>query len=234
MTRDRTKEPGLAFIDAVTEPHKDEAARRALQENLQMWHRSGVAPLWLNTFRHRAADVRLACLVQDFHKFNTLLQDEVRSVEGVRQTRTAFGFHGVANMDLLLDLEMEVLPDADASTCYLNLRVAPGADHQVLAAVHGLPGDAGVGVVWALNTFNSHVGDLSLLLLGEDRAAISRFVMSDIRSIEGVVDTVEDEIVEWLWMADADAIIAVCEMFAANQDADAADDLDLDGLDEYL
>ncbi len=222
--------PSLAIIDAVTEVDKDNAARQGLQHNLQEWRRSGVSPLWINSLRSRG-DIRLVCLVQDFHKFNTLMLDEIRSVDGVRETRTIFGFDGVANLDLLLDLEMEVLPMTDLSSCYLYLRVSPGEDRNVLDAIRQLPQDGDVRMVWALNTYNSQTGDLFLLLLSAAERLTREFIQNPIRAIPGVQDTVMDEIVEWSWMAEPDSIVLLCEMFFQLEGtADPLDSMDFDFL----
>ena len=224
--------PSLAIIDAVTEVDKDNEARQGLQHNLQEWRRSGVSPLWINSLRSRG-DIRLICLVQDFHKFNTLMLDEIRSVDGVRETRTIFGFDGVANLDLLLDLEMEVLPTTDLSSCYLYLRVSPGEDRNVLDTIRQLPQDGNVRLVWALNTYNSQTGDLFLLLLSTDDHLTRKFVRNHIRTISGVQDTILDEIVEWSWMAEPDSIILLCEMFFQLEGtADPLDDMDFDFTDD--
>ncbi len=223
--------PNLAIIDAVTEVNKDNEVRQNLQHNLQEWRRSGVSPLWINSLRSRE-DIRLVCLVQDFHKFNTLMLDEIRSVNGVRETHTIFGFDGVANLDLLLDLEMEVLPTADLSSCYLYLQVSPGEDRNVLDAVRRLPPDGEVRLVWALNTYNSQAGDLFLLLLSEDDQGTREFIQNHIRAIPGVQDTETDEIVEWSWMAEPDSIISLCEMFFQLEGtADSLDSMDFDFMD---
>lgn len=221
--------PSLAFIDTITTSDKDGVARRHLQENLQLWRRSGVRPLWLNTFRNRA-DVRSVCLVEDFQKFNRLMLEEVRSVEGVRETRTAFSFVGVANVNLLLDLEMLVLPHTETSSCYLQLRVEPGEDTHVSETVTNLNHDSAVSVVWSLISYSGHVGDISLLLLGDAETDMSEFILNHVRTIKGVVDTVADEIVDWTWMAEPDAIITLCEMFAQGDDID--DLVDMDAWDE--
>ena len=224
--------PSLAIIDAVPEVDKDSEARQDLQHNLKEWRRSGVSPLWINSLRSRG-DIRLVCLVQDFHKFNTLMLDEIRSVKGVRETRTIFGFDGVANLDLLLDLEMEVLPTTDLSSCYLYLRVSPGEDRNVLDAIRRLPPDGDVRLVWALNTYNSQTGDLFLLLLSTDDLLTREFIRNRIRAISGVQDTVMDEIVEWSWMADPDSIILLCEMFFQLEGtADPLDNMDFDFMDD--
>ncbi len=224
--------PSLAIIDTVPEVDKDSEARQDLQHNLKEWRRSGVSPLWINSLRSRG-DIRLVCLVQDFHKFNTLMLDEIRSVKGVRETRTIFGFDGVANLDLLLDLEMEVLPMTDLSSCYLYLRVSPGEDRNVLDAIRRLPPDGDVRLVWALNTYNSQTGDLFLLLLSTDDLLTREFIRNRIRAIAGVQDTVMDEIVEWSWMAEPDSIILLCEMFfQLDGTADPLDSMDFDFMDD--
>ncbi len=224
--------PSLAIIDAFTEADKDRDARQDLEHNLKEWRRSGVSRLWINSLRSRG-DVRLVCLVQDFHKFNTLMLDEIRSVRGVKETRTTFGFDGVANLDLLLDLEMEVLPMTDLFSCYLYLRVSPGEDRNVLEAIQHLPQDGDVRLVWALNTYNSQAGDLLLLLLSSNELNNEKFIQTHIRTISGVQDTEKDEIVEWAWMAEPDSIILLCEMFFQSEETEnSLDSMEFDFSDE--
>ncbi len=210
----------MVYVDTVIDSHKASETLRMLQSNLQMWHRSGVTPLWLNSFRHHAG-ARLVCLVQDFCKFNNLVMDEIRCVQGVRETRTTFSFNGIANLDLLLDLEMEILPHTDTASSYLNIRVAPGVDRPVLEAVAQLPQDGIVRAVWVLTTYSSFGGDIALLLLGPSSKAISTYICDHIRCIEGVIDTTADDIVEWIWMAEPAAIITLCEMFCQDEDTAA-------------
>ncbi len=224
--------PSLAIIDAFTEADKDRDARQDLEHNLKEWRRSGVSRLWINSLRSRG-DVRLVCLVQDFHKFNTLMLDEIRSVRGVKETHTTFGFDGVANLDLLLDLEMEVLPMTDLFSCYLYLRVSPGEDRNVLEAIQHLPQDGDVRLVWALNTYNSQAGDLLLLLLSSNELNNEKFIQTHIRTISGVQDTEKDEIVEWAWMAEPDSIILLCEMFFQSEETEhSLDSMEFDYSDE--
>ncbi len=213
----RNTGPCLAYVDTVMDSHKASEALRLLQSNLQMWHRSGVTPLWLNAFRNHAG-ARLVCLVQNFSKFNNLVLDEIRCVEGVRETRTTFSFDGIANVDLLLDLEMEIPPHTDIASCHLNIRVVPGVDRQVLEAVARLPQNRAVQVMWALTTYSSFGGDISLLLLGPDGRAISEYIRNHIRSIKGVIATDADDIIEWIWMAEPAAVITLCEMFFQDED----------------
>ena len=221
--------PCLAYVDAVMDSHKASEALRILQSNLQMWHRSGVTPLWLNSFLSHAG-ARVVCLVQDFPKFNSLVLDEIRCVEGVRETRTTFSFDGIANVDLLLDLEMEIPPHTDIASCHLNIRVAPGVDRQVLDAVARLPQSGIVRVMWALTTYSSFGGDIAMLLLGPGSNHISDYIRDHIRSIEGVIDTDADEIIEWIWMAEPAAIIALCEMFFRAEEEEE----ELDNWDDSL
>lgn len=228
--------PSLAVIDAATEANQDRETRQVLQRNLKEWRRSGVAPLWFNSLRG-SEDIRLVCLVQDFHKFNTLMLDEIRSAAGVRETRTAFGFEGVANLDLLLDLEMEVLPTTEHTSSYLYLRVSPGEVRKVLNALHQLPQAGDVRLVWALNTFNNQSGDLFLLLLSSDDSLRAEFITNHIQTIEGVQGFELDEIVEWSWMAEPDSIISLCEMFFQLEDpTDPLDllDFNFDDEEEYF
>jgi len=226
MLEDKRTGLQVAFVDAVVESGRDSSVHQALQENLQVWYSSGATPLWLNTFRNRG-DCRLVCLVENFTSFESLMLDEIRSVAGVRETRTAFSFSGSANLDLLLDLEMEVLPHTEACSAFLEVTVAPGQDRFVQEHCAMLPVDDPVRVVWSLNSYNGQADDLSLLLLGSPGADLAEFTMRHIRSMEGVVATEMDQIWDWTWMAQPDSVIALCEHFAAEHILeDGFDDLD--------
>lgn len=217
MSLDSLSGLSLVLVDAVTEEDEDRSIRQRLQHNLQEWKRSGVSPLWINSLRG-SRDIRLVCLVQDFHKFNTMMLDEIRSVSGVLETRAIFGVDGSANLDLLLDLEMEVLPTAENSFCFLYLGVAPGADRLVLENIRELPTEEDVRLVWALNTYDNQAGDLCLLTLSADSGFDPAAMEHRIRALDGVQGTALEEIVEWNWMADPEAIITLCEMFFPSSD----------------
>lgn len=202
--------PVLAFVDCDIASGKDELAREQLLEHLAAYSTAGVAPLWVNWLRHRA-DLRFVCLVRDFAEFNDFILDIVRSVDGVRETSTILSFGGHADLDALLDLEMEATSPKVAVSVMID--VAPGMDRRCFQALLDLPPHPEVRPVWLLNTYHSDDADLQLFLLGKNLSAVTGYVMSWVRTAPGVVDTETDTVLEWRWMAAPDAIIELCEMF---------------------
>lgn len=204
--------PVLAFIDADIMSGKDELARESLLSHLSRYHSPGVAPLWVNWLRSRA-DLRFACLVRDFQEFNTFMLDVVRSVEGVRETRTMLSFGGRADVESLLELEMEVSPNGQATATSLLIDVQPGMDRRCFQSLLDLPPHPDVHPVWLLNTYHSDDADLMMLLLGKDVATLTGYVMSWVRTVPGVVDTEMSTVLDWRWLASPDDIVELCEMF---------------------
>ncbi|MCS6828254.1 MAG: hypothetical protein NZ553_16685, partial [Caldilinea sp.] len=103
----RSLQPILAIIDVDIMCGKDETAREQMLHNLRRYRGEGVKPLWTNWLRQRA-DLRFTCLIHDVADFNRFMLDVVRSVDGVRETSTLLSFGGRADIDTLLELEMEV------------------------------------------------------------------------------------------------------------------------------
>ena len=137
-TQEKTMPPMLAFIDADIISGKDEIAREILLSNLRSYQSEGVSPLWVNWMRQRA-DLRFACLVRDVREFNRFMLDVVRNVEGVRETRTMLSFGGRADIDTLLELEMEVSPNSKTVAATVLIDVAPGLDRRCFQALIDLP-----------------------------------------------------------------------------------------------
>jgi len=204
--------PVLAFVDCDIASGKDELAREQLLENLSGYHTAGVAPLWVNWLRHRA-DLRFVCLVRDFGEFNDFILDVVRGVDGVRETSTILSFGGHADLDALLDLEMEASMTSAKVAVSVMIDVQPGMDRQCFQALLDLPPHPEVRRIWLLNTYHSDDADLQLFLIGKNLAAVTAYVMSWVRTAPGVVDTETDTVLEWRWMANSDTIIELCEMF---------------------
>ena len=202
----------LAFIDADIASGKDEAAREALFENLRRYRGKSVSPLWVNWLRQRA-DMRFVCLVRDVSEFNDFMLDIVRSVDGVRETRTLLSFGGRADIDTLLDLEMEVGPNSDMVASSVLIDVQPGKDRQCFQALLDLPEHPDVRQVWLLNSYHSDDADLVLLLLGKNIAALTGYVMSWVRTTPGVIDTEMSTVLDWRWMAGPDDIVELCDLF---------------------
>lgn len=207
--------PVLAFIDADIVSGKDELARESLLANLRRYHTPDVAPLWVNWLRHRA-DLRFVCLVRDFTEFNSFMLDVVRTVEGVRETSTILSFGGRADLDALLDLEMEVSPTSPTVAASVMIDVQPGMDRSCFQGLLDLPPHPDVRRVWLLNCYHSEEADLQMLLLGKNLSALTGYVLSWVRTMPGVVDTVMDTVLDWRWLANPDDIIELCEMFFSN------------------
>ncbi len=202
----------LAFVDADIVSGKDEVAREQLVNNLMSYNSNGVAPLWVNWMRSRA-DLRFACLVRDLQEFNRFMLDVVRSVEGVRETRTILSFSGRADIDAMLELEMEVSPSSQTIAASVLIDVQPGMDRRCFQALIDLPTHPDVRRVWLLNTYHSDDADLMLLLLGKNVAALTGYVMSWIRTTPGVIDTEMGTVLDWRWLAEPDDIVELCELF---------------------
>jgi hypothetical protein len=208
--------PMLAFVDVEILSGKDEIAREQLLNNLRDYRSSGVAPLWVNWLRQRA-DLRFACFVRDTREFNKFMLDVVRCVDGVSETRTVLSFGGRANIETLLELEMEVTPTSQIAASTVLIDVAPGLDRRCFQALIDLPAHPDVKRVWLLNTYNSDKSDLVLLLLGKDISVLTGYVMSWVRTTEGVLDTEMSTMLDWRWLASPDDIVDVCEHFFIQQ-----------------
>jgi hypothetical protein len=204
--------PVLAFIDCDIISGKDELAREQLLTNVGRYRTAGVAPLWVNLLRHRA-DLRFVCLVRDFTEFNNFILDVVRSVDGVRETTTILSFGGRADLDALLDLEMDASAPSQNIAVTVMIDVIAGMDRRCFQALLDLPTHPDVHRVWLLNTYHSERADLQLFLIGKNLSAVTAYVMSWVRTAPGVADTEIDTVLEWRWMANPDDIIALCEMF---------------------
>ncbi|MBP7962683.1 MAG: hypothetical protein KBG20_22045 [Caldilineaceae bacterium] len=202
----------LAFVDADIISGKDEVAREQLLNNLMSYNSNGVAPLWVNWMRSRA-DLRFVCLVRDLQEFNRFMLDVVRSVEGVRETRTTLSFSGRADIDSLLELEMEVSPSSQTIAASVLIDVQPGMDRRCFQAIIDLPPHPDVRRVWLLNTYHSDDADLMLLLLGKNVAALTGYMMSWVRTTPGVIDTEMSTVLDWRWLAEPDDIVELCELF---------------------
>lgn len=209
------QQPVLAFIDCAITSGKDELAREALLANVGRFRSNGVAPLFVNWLRERA-DLRFVCMVRDLSEFNDFMLDVVRSVPGVRETRTTLSFGGRADIDVLLELEMEVNPSSQTVAASLWIDVQPGMDRRCFQVLLDLPPHPEVRRVWLLNCYHSADADLHMMLLGKNIAALTGFVMSWVRTAPGVVDTELSTVLDWRWLAGPEDIVELCEMFFAS------------------
>ncbi len=210
-------QPILAIVDADIISGKDELAREQLLYNIRHFHGDGVKPLWLNWLRQRA-DLRFVCLVHDVSAFNDFMLDVVRSVQGVRETSTILSFGGRADLDTLLDLEMEVSTDSMVAA-NIMIDVQPGMDRQCFQGLLDLPPHPDVRRVWLLNCYHSDNADLMMMILGKNIAAITGYVMSWVRTTPGVVDSEVLSVMDWRWLAGADDVVELCELFFSRMQA---------------
>lgn len=207
----RSMQPILAVIDVDIMCGKDEIAREQMLHNLRRYRGEGVKPLWTNWLRQRA-DLRFTCLIHDVADFNKFMLDVVRSVDGVRETSTLLSFGGRADIDTLLELEMEVSTN-NMVAVNVMLDVQPGMDWQCFQALLDLPPHPEVKRVWLLNCYNSHNFDLMLLLLGKRLSSITGYVMSWVRTTPGVIDTELQTVMDWRWLASPDDLVDLVELF---------------------
>ena len=210
----------LAFIDCDIVSGKDELAREELLRNIGRYRSHGVAPLFVNWLRQRA-DLRFVCLVRDLSEFNDFMLDVVRSVDGVRETRTTLSFDGRADIDALLELEMEVNPSSNTVAASVWVDVKPGMDRRCFQSLLDLPEHADVRRVWLLNCYHSEDADLLLLLLGKNVEALTGYAMSWIRTVPGVVDTEMSTVLDWRWLASPEDVVELCELFFPHNSASA-------------
>jgi hypothetical protein len=208
--------PVLAFIDCNIASGQDELAREALMANVSRYRSPGVAPLFVNWLRERA-DLRFVCMVRNLGEFNDFMLDVVRSVPGVRGTRTMLSFGGRADLDTLLELEMEVSPNSQLVAASLWIDVQPGLDRRCFQALLDLPPHPDVRLVWLLNCYHSDDADLQMLLLGKNVAALTGYVMSWVRTVPGVIDTEMSMVLDWRWLAGPEDIVELCELFFARR-----------------
>lgn len=204
--------PVLTFIDADIMSGKDEIAREQLLGALQRYQSPAVSPLWVNWLRHRA-DLRFVCLTSDLEAYNDFVLDVVRNAQYVRETRTILSFSGRADIDSLLELEMEVGPNSDTIATSVMIDVQPGMDRQCFQGLLDLPTHPEVRRVWLLNCYHSENADLMMLLLGKNISALTGYIMSWVRTVPGVIDTEMDTVLDWRWMASPDDIVTLCELF---------------------
>lgn len=226
--------PILAFIDCNIVSGQDEIARESLMAHIGGYRSAGVAPLFVNWLRERS-DLRFVCMVRNLNEFNDFMLDVVRSVEGVRATRTMLSFGGRADLNTLLELEMEVSANGQMVAASLWINVQPGLDRRCFQALLDLPHHPDVRQVWLLNCYHSETADLQMFILGKNVAALTGYVMSWVRTAPGVLDTEISTVLDWRWLASPDDIVELCELFftrsardhrqaaKANSDKESAD-----------
>jgi DNA-binding Lrp family transcriptional regulator len=207
----RSMQPILGIIDADIMCGKDETAREQMLYNLRQYRGNGVKPLWTNWLRQRA-DLRFTCLIHDVADFNKFMLDVVRSVDGVRETNTVLSFGGRADIDTLLELEMEISTN-NMIAVNVMIDVQPGMDRRCFQSLLDLPRHPEVKRVWLLNCYHSQNSDLMLLLLGKKPSSITGYVMSWVRTAPGVIDTEMQTVMDWRWLASPQDLVDLAELF---------------------
>lgn len=213
-------QPILGIIDADIMCGKDETAREQMLYNLRQYRGNGVKPLWTNWLRQRA-DLRFTCLIHDVADFNKFMLDVVRSVDGVRETNTVLSFGGRADIDTLLELEMEISTN-NMIAVNVMIDVQPGMDRRCFQSLLDLPRHPEVKRVWLLNCYHSQDSDLMLLLLGKKPSSITGYVMSWVRTAPGVIDTEMQTVMDWRWLASPQDLVDLAEMFFTRMTLDGA------------
>jgi len=213
-------QPILAIVDTDIMCGKDEVAREQMLYNLRHYRGNGVKPLWTNWLRQRA-DLRFTCLIHDVAAFNKFMLDAVRSVDGVRETNTVLSFGGRADIDTLLELEMEVSTN-NMVAVNVMIDVQPGMDRQCFQSLLDLPRHPEVKRVWLLNCYHSQDSDLMLLLLGKKLTSITGYIMSWVRTTPGVIDTESQTVMDWRWLASPQDLVDLAELFFTRMTLDGA------------
>jgi hypothetical protein len=205
-------QPALAVIDIDITSDQDELARERLVENLKSCTQQFISPLWVSLMRERA-DLRVVCLVNDLVQFDDFLVDVIRSVPGVRGTSAQMAFDGVVRGEPLMDVALvNKVWDRRAAATVL-VKTQPGLDREVYQALVSLPRHGQVEVVWVVKLFHSRDADLQLLLLGERTSALTGYVMGQVRTLPGVVDTQLTSVLEWLILGHTEDFIALAQRF---------------------
>ena len=136
----------------------------------------------------------------------------MRSVDGVRESNTVLSFGGRADIDTLLELEMEVSTN-NMVAVNVMIDVQPGMDRQCFQSLLDLPRHPEVKRVWLLNCYHSQDSDLMLLLLGKKLTSITGYIMSWVRTAPGVIDTESQTVMDWRWLASPQDLVDLAELF---------------------
>ena len=202
----------IAIIDANIRSGQDEIAREDVLERLQNYEGTCVTPLWVNWLRARA-DLRIVCLVSELQRLDDFLIDVVRNALGVTGTRAALSFGGLAHIEHLLDIPIAAAGNRGLSAATVRIEVTPGYDRSAFDAIWSLPEHPHVKPVWLLRTYHSFEADLNMLLLSDDETAITGYIMSWVRPVQGVVDTNISTVKDWRMLATSEQMIEVAEQF---------------------
>lgn len=204
--------PTLAVIYVDIAAGEDELAREHLVANLQAHKNPCLTVLWINWIRERA-DLHVVCLVYDLELFDEFLVNTIRSAPGVRGTSAQLAFDGVVRSEALMDVSMLNTGWDRRAAATVQVKLQPGRDDEVYNALCRLPPHELVDVVWVVKVFHSQDADLQILLLGERTAALTGYVMSWIRTVNGVLDTSLTSVLDWRILAETEQFVALCERF---------------------
>ncbi len=202
----------IAIIDANIRSGQDEIAREDVMERLQNYEGPCVTPLWVNWLRARA-DLRIVCSVSDLPRLDDFLIDVVRNAQGVTGTRAVLSFGGFAHIANLMDIPLAAAGNRGLSAATVRIELVPGHDRSAFDAIWALPEHPHVKPVWLLRTYHSYDADLNMLLLSDDEAAITGYIMSWVRPVQGVADTSISTVKDWRMLATPEQMIEVAEQF---------------------
>ena len=205
-------ESTLAIIDVNIRSGQDEAAREDVLARLRNHNDPAISPLWVNWLRERA-DLRIICMVHKISKLDEFLIDTLRDAVGVVGTQAVLSFGGQAHTARLMDIPLAAGGKNRLHAANVNIDLAPGYDRAAFDAIWRIPTHPQVKPVWLLNTYHSFGADLSMMLLSSDEPAITGYVMSWVRTIEGVEDTSISSIKDWVLLANQDQMVEVAEEF---------------------
>ncbi|MCO6450635.1 MAG: hypothetical protein J5I90_07575 [Caldilineales bacterium] len=202
----------IAIIDANIRSGQDELAREEVLARLESYREPCVTPLWVNWLRGRA-DLRVICVVHELNRLDDFLIDVVREAIGVTGTRAVLSFGGHVNFDNFMEIPLVAARNQHMYAAAVRIELIPGYDHTAFDAIWTLPRHPHVRPVWLLRTYHSFDSDLNMLLLSDDEASITGYVMSWIRPVPGVADTVVHDVKDWHMLAKSEDMIAVAEEF---------------------
>ena len=205
-------ESTLAIIDANIRSGHDELAREDLLARLRNYSEPCVTPLWVNWLRDRA-DLRIVSIVHRLDKLDDFLIDVVREATGVTGASAMLSFGGQAHISRLMDIPLAAGGKRRLQAANINIALEPGFDRAAFDAIWHIRPHPQVKPVWLLRTYHSYDTDLSMFLLARDEAAITGYVMSWIRPIEGVTDTVISTIKDWELLATGEQMIELADEF---------------------
>lgn len=202
----------LAIIDANVRSGQDELTREDLLARLRSYSEPCVTPLWVNWLRERA-DLRIICMVHDLERLDDFLIDVVRESVGITATRAVLSFGGRVNLDTLMDIPLIAAGNQHMYASNVRIELAPGYDRVAFDGLWNLPLHPHVRPVWLLRTYHTYDSDLNLFLVSSRHADATGYVMSWVRTVEGVVDTVISDINDWVVLANAEQMVEVAERF---------------------